>query len=230
MLPVVKPTCAGGFGHYTYECTAAQQERPYVSRPSRSQQLSNPKLAPKLSATLPPAETKLAAKSESKIANVQGARLSTLLNGSVEGLFQLTLPTLSLRSLLVILRPDPVRRLQGETLTVPTDHKGESGELIVGSQFLMTHLNLALKVAREATHHNAITRLAVIARVMFSLHGRVGVAALLAETLIKALEGGHVLALRTEVRLLLIQDLQYQQVRHGRLESEVSVHILSASQ
>ncbi|KAL9527114.1 hypothetical protein SMMN14_09368 [Sphaerulina musiva] len=37
-------------GHYTYECTSAQQDRPYTSRPSRSQQLSNPKLAPKLSA------------------------------------------------------------------------------------------------------------------------------------------------------------------------------------
>ncbi|KAF2721464.1 hypothetical protein K431DRAFT_224268 [Polychaeton citri CBS 116435] len=36
-------------GHYTYECTAAQQDRPYMSRPSRSQQLSNPKLVPRLS-------------------------------------------------------------------------------------------------------------------------------------------------------------------------------------
>lgn len=43
-------------GHYTYECTSAQQDRPYTSRPSRSQQLSNPKLAPKLSAVLPPVE------------------------------------------------------------------------------------------------------------------------------------------------------------------------------
>ncbi|KAK5724435.1 hypothetical protein LTR15_004480 [Elasticomyces elasticus] len=30
-----------------YECTSAKQERPYVSRPSRTQQLLNPKLAPK---------------------------------------------------------------------------------------------------------------------------------------------------------------------------------------
>jgi hypothetical protein len=35
-------------GHYSYECTSAQQERPYVSRPSRTQQLLNPKLAPKI--------------------------------------------------------------------------------------------------------------------------------------------------------------------------------------
>ncbi|KAG9254580.1 zinc knuckle-domain-containing protein [Emericellopsis atlantica] len=35
-------------GHYSYECKASAQERPYVSRPSRSQQLRNPKLAPKL--------------------------------------------------------------------------------------------------------------------------------------------------------------------------------------
>lgn len=35
-------------GHYSYECTAAQQERPYVSRPSRTQRLLNPKLAPRI--------------------------------------------------------------------------------------------------------------------------------------------------------------------------------------
>ncbi|RSL50525.1 hypothetical protein CEP54_011903 [Fusarium duplospermum] len=34
--------------HYSYECKAASQERPYVSRPSRSQQFRNPKLVPKL--------------------------------------------------------------------------------------------------------------------------------------------------------------------------------------
>ncbi|PHH89117.1 hypothetical protein CDD83_6628 [Cordyceps sp. RAO-2017] len=34
--------------HYSYECKASSQERPYVSRPSRSQQLRNPKLVPKL--------------------------------------------------------------------------------------------------------------------------------------------------------------------------------------
>ncbi|KAM3420681.1 hypothetical protein BST61_g3936 [Cercospora zeina] len=56
-------------GHYTYECTATQQERPYISRPSRSQQLQNPKLAPKLSATLPPVDAKPAVKPESKPAD-----------------------------------------------------------------------------------------------------------------------------------------------------------------
>ncbi|WAO89570.1 Hypothetical protein NCS54_00696400 [Fusarium falciforme] len=35
-------------GHYSYECKASSQERPYVSRPSRSQQFRNPKLVPKL--------------------------------------------------------------------------------------------------------------------------------------------------------------------------------------
>lgn len=35
-------------GHYSYECKATTQERPYTSRPSRSQQLRNPKLVPKL--------------------------------------------------------------------------------------------------------------------------------------------------------------------------------------
>lgn len=40
-------------GHYSYECKAATQERPYVSRPSRTQQLLNPKLIPKLSNEVP---------------------------------------------------------------------------------------------------------------------------------------------------------------------------------
>ncbi|KAI1738928.1 zinc knuckle-domain-containing protein [Xylaria scruposa] len=35
-------------GHYSYECKAAAQERPYIARPSRTQQLFNPKLVPKL--------------------------------------------------------------------------------------------------------------------------------------------------------------------------------------
>ncbi|CAG7560502.1 unnamed protein product [Fusarium equiseti] len=45
--------------HYSYECKATTQERPYVSRPSRSQQLRNPKLVPKLTnETLNPLEKK----------------------------------------------------------------------------------------------------------------------------------------------------------------------------
>lgn len=34
--------------HYTYECKSTPQERPYAARPSRTQQLRNPKLMPKL--------------------------------------------------------------------------------------------------------------------------------------------------------------------------------------
>ncbi|GJN70838.1 hypothetical protein PLICBS_004898 [Purpureocillium lilacinum] len=46
-------------GHYSYECKASTQERPYVARPSRSQQLRNPKLQPKLANTsLEPLEQK----------------------------------------------------------------------------------------------------------------------------------------------------------------------------
>ncbi|KAF5703578.1 hypothetical protein FMUND_12941 [Fusarium mundagurra] len=45
--------------HYSYECKATAQERPYVSRPSRSQQFRNPKLVPKLmNETLNPLEQK----------------------------------------------------------------------------------------------------------------------------------------------------------------------------
>ncbi|KAM3074653.1 hypothetical protein ACMFMG_008082 [Clarireedia jacksonii] len=40
-------------GHYSYECKANAQERPYVSRPSRTQQLLNPKLVPKLTSDVP---------------------------------------------------------------------------------------------------------------------------------------------------------------------------------
>lgn len=40
-------------GHYSYECKATTQDRPYVSRPSRTQQLSNPRLVPKLTTDVP---------------------------------------------------------------------------------------------------------------------------------------------------------------------------------
>jgi hypothetical protein len=40
-------------GHYSYECKASTQERPYTSRPSRTQQLLNPKLKPKLTTEVP---------------------------------------------------------------------------------------------------------------------------------------------------------------------------------
>lgn len=59
-------------GHFSYECTASNQDRPYVSRPSRTQPLLNPKLAPKITeaplkspvaATTTPAGTKTLASS-----------------------------------------------------------------------------------------------------------------------------------------------------------------------
>lgn len=40
-------------GHYSYECQSVPQDRPYVSRPSRTQQLFNPKLVPKLTSDVP---------------------------------------------------------------------------------------------------------------------------------------------------------------------------------
>ena len=40
-------------GHYSYECKSSTQERPYVSRPSRTQQLTNPKLLPQLTSDVP---------------------------------------------------------------------------------------------------------------------------------------------------------------------------------
>lgn len=43
-------------GHYSYDCKAQAQERPYISRPSRSQQLLNPKLKPKLANIAPTEE------------------------------------------------------------------------------------------------------------------------------------------------------------------------------
>ncbi|TGZ80344.1 hypothetical protein EX30DRAFT_359148 [Ascodesmis nigricans] len=46
-------------GHYTFECKVSAQEQPYISRPSRTQQLFNPKLQPKLGEAAPPNETNL---------------------------------------------------------------------------------------------------------------------------------------------------------------------------
>lgn len=40
-------------GHYSYECKATPQERPYAPRPSRTQQLLNPSLVPKLTSDVP---------------------------------------------------------------------------------------------------------------------------------------------------------------------------------
>ncbi|KAF8243960.1 hypothetical protein K440DRAFT_28353 [Wilcoxina mikolae CBS 423.85] len=46
-------------GHYSYECKATTQDRPYISRPSRTQQLQNPKLQQKLTEAAPPEEFSL---------------------------------------------------------------------------------------------------------------------------------------------------------------------------
>jgi hypothetical protein len=43
-------------GHFSYECKASQQDRPYISRPSRTQQLANPKLAAKITNAVPEVE------------------------------------------------------------------------------------------------------------------------------------------------------------------------------
>lgn len=40
-------------GHYSYQCTSPAQERPYISRPSRTQQLFNPTLRPRLTEAAP---------------------------------------------------------------------------------------------------------------------------------------------------------------------------------
>ncbi|KAF1926026.1 uncharacterized protein M421DRAFT_223175 [Didymella exigua CBS 183.55] len=40
-------------GHYSYECKAKASERPYKARPSRTQQLLNPTLKPKLTTEVP---------------------------------------------------------------------------------------------------------------------------------------------------------------------------------
>ncbi|KAF2235203.1 hypothetical protein EV356DRAFT_130847 [Viridothelium virens] len=40
-------------GHYSYECKATPQDRPYAARPSRTQQLMNPKLVPQLTSDVP---------------------------------------------------------------------------------------------------------------------------------------------------------------------------------
>lgn len=40
-------------GHYSYECKARAQDRPYKPRPSRTQQLLNPRLAPALTTEVP---------------------------------------------------------------------------------------------------------------------------------------------------------------------------------
>ncbi|KKZ68747.1 hypothetical protein EMCG_05656 [[Emmonsia] crescens] len=60
-IPSLKPTskatattlCQKCLKRDNYECKASAQERPYISRPSRTQQLANPKLVPELMSEVP---------------------------------------------------------------------------------------------------------------------------------------------------------------------------------
>ncbi|KAK6854297.1 hypothetical protein PG995_009390 [Apiospora arundinis] len=60
--------------HYSYECKAAAQERPYISRPSRTQQLFNPKLAPKLTEAKPPALESKQGVADQELAKLEAER------------------------------------------------------------------------------------------------------------------------------------------------------------
>jgi len=74
-------------GHYSYECKASSQERPYVSRPSRSQQLRNPKLVPKLTEATPNATEQKKGTADQEIARLEAerARKSELEDSDEEG-------------------------------------------------------------------------------------------------------------------------------------------------
>ncbi|KAI2778446.1 zinc knuckle-domain-containing protein [Daldinia loculata] len=61
-------------GHYSYECKATTQERPYVSRPSRTQQLFNPKLVPKLASDTPDALQKQKGVADEELAKREAER------------------------------------------------------------------------------------------------------------------------------------------------------------
>ncbi|KAH9434971.1 hypothetical protein MCOR02_003936 [Pyricularia oryzae] len=63
-------------GHYSYECKAAPQERPYVPRPSRTQQLLNPKLRPDLSNDTPELIQKKAGVADAELAKRAAQRES----------------------------------------------------------------------------------------------------------------------------------------------------------
>ncbi|CAJ2502565.1 Uu.00g099590.m01.CDS01 [Anthostomella pinea] len=60
--------------HYSYECKASTQERPYISRPSRTQQLLNPKLVPKLTSDVPDALQKTKGLADEELAKREAER------------------------------------------------------------------------------------------------------------------------------------------------------------
>ncbi|KAH7326050.1 zinc knuckle-domain-containing protein [Stachybotrys elegans] len=61
-------------GHYSYECKASAQERPYVPRPSRTQQLLNPKLVPKLTSDTPNPLEKKKGVADEELAKMEAER------------------------------------------------------------------------------------------------------------------------------------------------------------
>ncbi|KUI74160.1 hypothetical protein VM1G_09860 [Cytospora mali] len=60
--------------HYSYECKTGLQERPYNARPSRTQQLLNPKLAPKLTNDAPDLATKKKGVADEELAKKEAER------------------------------------------------------------------------------------------------------------------------------------------------------------
>jgi hypothetical protein len=61
-------------GHYTYECKTTVQERPYIKRPSRTQQLANPKLRPKLTIDSPNPAQKKEGLADAELARIEAER------------------------------------------------------------------------------------------------------------------------------------------------------------
>ncbi|ORY59568.1 zinc knuckle-domain-containing protein [Pseudomassariella vexata] len=61
-------------GHYSYECKASAQERPYIPRPSRTQQLLNPKLIPKLASDTPDALSSKKGVADEELAKLEAER------------------------------------------------------------------------------------------------------------------------------------------------------------
>ncbi|RVX71424.1 hypothetical protein B0A52_04996 [Exophiala mesophila] len=65
-----------------YECKAGNQDRPYVSRPSRTQQLLNPKLKPKLSSDIPNDLLESKGIADRQLAEAEARRNGTVLEES----------------------------------------------------------------------------------------------------------------------------------------------------
>ncbi|KAL4914229.1 zinc knuckle-domain-containing protein [Aspergillus aurantiobrunneus] len=61
-------------GHYSYECKVTAQERPYLARPSRTQQLQNPKLRPQLTTDVPDNATRMKGNADTLLAQREEER------------------------------------------------------------------------------------------------------------------------------------------------------------